>query len=156
METREPNQFDSRCIYLDISGLKRHSDQVKLLIGNECSLIFYPELCRRAGKRRSSMQLPRFPPTRLIGRVGDFTSARSAFSSEVVVVLRNFASPDTCCRERSRGGCGPHMYSTGPLFAGPMEPESAHKFMKLGSLEVVAREGIEPPTPAFSGLRSTS
>jgi hypothetical protein len=33
---------------------------------------------------------------------------------------------------------------------------SGCKYLKQGSLNVVARDGIEPPTPAFSGLRSTS
>ena len=27
---------------------------------------------------------------------------------------------------------------------------------RLGRLEMVARDGFEPPTPAFSGLRSTT
>jgi hypothetical protein len=42
--------------------------------------------------------------------------------------------------------------STEVLFERPMALDNAHKFMKKGTLEVVAREGIEPPTPAFSGL----
>ena len=33
---------------------------------------------------------------------------------------------------------------------------SARKCLKQGRLGVVARDGIEPPTPAFSGLRSTN
>jgi hypothetical protein len=33
--------------------------------------------------------------------------------------------------------------------------ESAAQLI-LGLLSVVARDGIEPPTPAFSGLRSTT
>jgi hypothetical protein len=32
-----------------------------------------------------------------------------------------------------------------------MALRSAHKSLKRGSLSVVARDGIEPPTPAFSG-----
>ncbi len=35
-----------------------------------------------------------------------------------------------------------------------MGREIARKFMKMGTLSVVARDGIEPPTPAFSGLNS--
>ena len=30
------------------------------------------------------------------------------------------------------------------------------KCLKQEGIEVVARDGIEPPTPAFSGLRSTN
>ena len=40
------------------------------------------------------------------------------------------------------------------LFGALMGLGSAHNSMKRGSLEVVARDGIEPPTPAFSGLDS--
>jgi hypothetical protein len=37
-----------------------------------------------------------------------------------------------------------------------MAPGNLHISMKMKRLSVVARDGIEPPTPAFSGLRSTS
>jgi hypothetical protein len=43
------------------------------------------------------------------------------------------------------------MDSTEALFRSPTVLDSAHKLLKLGRLEVVARDGIEPPTPAFSG-----
>ena len=45
--------------------------------------------------------------------------------------------------------------STEALFRSRMALDIAHNSMKLGKLNVVARDGIEPPTPAFSGLRST-
>ena len=48
------------------------------------------------------------------------------------------------------------MDSTEALFNNPEAMDRASKSMKLEILEVVARDGIEPPTPAFSGLRSTN
>jgi hypothetical protein len=45
--------------------------------------------------------------------------------------------------------------STEALFKRPTALGRAQKSMKQGSLELVARDGIEPPTPAFSGLRPT-
>ena len=48
------------------------------------------------------------------------------------------------------------MDSTEALFGSPMALGRTRKSMKRGSLEVVARDGIEPPTPAFSGLRSAA
>jgi hypothetical protein len=48
------------------------------------------------------------------------------------------------------------MDSTEALFRSPTVLDSAHKLLKLGRLEVVARDGIEPPTPAFSGLKSAN
>ncbi len=47
------------------------------------------------------------------------------------------------------------MDSEEALFKSQRGASSSHKSMKLWALEVVARDGIEPPTPAFSGLRST-
>ena len=47
------------------------------------------------------------------------------------------------------------MDSEEALFKSQRRAGGAHKSMKLWVLEVVARDGIEPPTPAFSGLRST-
>ncbi len=58
--------------------------------------------------------------------------------------------------ERSRNEFGLQMDSTEALFQAPLALNAAHKSMKLGNLSVVARDGIEPPTPAFSGLRSTN
>ena len=46
--------------------------------------------------------------------------------------------------------------STEALFGSTITPLSAYKSMKTGSLELVARDGIEPPTPAFSGLEPTA
>ena len=48
------------------------------------------------------------------------------------------------------------MDSTEALFGSPMALENTHKSMKVGALSVVARDGIEPPTPAFSGLSDQS
>ena len=47
------------------------------------------------------------------------------------------------------------MDSTEALFGNPRTQEDKWKSMKLEGLVLVARDGIEPPTPAFSGLRST-
>jgi hypothetical protein len=47
------------------------------------------------------------------------------------------------------------MDSTEALSHNPMEGYGTWKSMKKEWLVVVARDGIEPPTPAFSGLRST-
>ena len=58
--------------------------------------------------------------------------------------------------ERSRDEFGLHLDSTEAVFGRLMATDSLHNSMKRGSLEVVARDGIEPPTPAFSGLRSTN
>jgi len=46
------------------------------------------------------------------------------------------------------------MDFTKALLSNPIAAESAPKSMKRGKFEVVARDGIEPPTPAFSGLDS--
>ena len=54
--------------------------------------------------------------------------------------------------ERSRNEFGLHMDSTEALFGTPMALGGAHNSMRRGRLGVVARDGIEPPTPAFSGL----
>jgi len=43
------------------------------------------------------------------------------------------------------------MDFTKALLSNPIAAESAPKSMKRGKFEVVARDGIEPPTPAFSG-----
>ena len=49
-------------------------------------------------------------------------------------------------------GLGPKTLSSGPVFGvlGSMDPVGGTDVML-----VVARDGIEPPTPAFSGPRST-
>jgi hypothetical protein len=47
------------------------------------------------------------------------------------------------------------MDSTEALSHSAMDGEDSWKSMKLEELFMVARDGIEPPTPAFSGLRST-
>jgi hypothetical protein len=44
------------------------------------------------------------------------------------------------------------MDSSGQVFWVFKPLGEAYKVMILASLEVVARDGIEPPTPAFSGL----
>ena len=44
------------------------------------------------------------------------------------------------------------MDSTESLFESLISANFVHKPMKRGKLRVVARDGIEPPTPAFSGL----
>ena len=51
---------------------------------------------------------------------------------------------------------GLHLDSTGALLDSPMVLGNDYKFMKMEHLGEVARDGIEPPTPAFSGLRSTN
>jgi hypothetical protein len=48
------------------------------------------------------------------------------------------------------------MDSTEALFGSSMELVNTRKSLKLEDLGVVARDGIEPPTPAFSELRSTA
>ena len=58
--------------------------------------------------------------------------------------------------ECSRGEFGLQMDSTEAFLGSAMALQSVHNSMKRESLEVVARDGIEPPTPAFSGLRSTN
>jgi hypothetical protein len=58
--------------------------------------------------------------------------------------------------ERSRDEFGLQMDSTEALLGSPIALGNTHNSMKRGSLKVVARDGIEPPTPAFSGLRSTN
>ena len=58
--------------------------------------------------------------------------------------------------EPGREEFGLQMDSREAFFWRPMPLGSAHNnAMKRGRLEMVARDGIEPPTPAFSGLRST-
>ena len=47
------------------------------------------------------------------------------------------------------------MDSTEAPFGTPMGIDNAYKSMETLSLKVVARDGIEPPTPAFSGLASS-
>jgi len=44
------------------------------------------------------------------------------------------------------------MDSTAALFRSPMATGSRRKSMTVRTFDLVAREGIEPPTPAFSGL----
>ena len=46
------------------------------------------------------------------------------------------------------------MDSTEGLFESPIVTDSLRSAMTPGTLSVVARDGIEPPTPAFSGLDS--
>ena len=46
------------------------------------------------------------------------------------------------------------MDSTKPLSYNVVTYKNSRNCLKQGALEVVARDGIEPPTPAFSGLRS--
>jgi hypothetical protein len=58
--------------------------------------------------------------------------------------------------ERNRNESGLHLDSTEALFSTPMARKSAWRSMKRETLEVVARDGIEPPTPAFSGLHDQS
>ena len=53
--------------------------------------------------------------------------------------------------ERSGNEFGLQMDSTEELLRSPIRANSSHKSMKIGVLGVVARDGIEPPTPAFSG-----
>ena len=43
------------------------------------------------------------------------------------------------------------MDSTELLFRKPTTPGGGRKCMKRENLGVVARDGLEPPTPAFSG-----
>jgi hypothetical protein len=45
------------------------------------------------------------------------------------------------------------MDSTEALFGSSLSRRMDRKSMKVGKLSVVARDGIEPPTPAFSGLQ---
>jgi hypothetical protein len=54
--------------------------------------------------------------------------------------------------ERSCGDCGLHLDSTEAHSWGPSPQVTDWKFMKVEDLGVVARDGLEPPTPAFSGL----
>ena len=58
--------------------------------------------------------------------------------------------------ERSRREVGLQKDSTTERSHGIALYKNARKCLKQGSLGVVARDGIEPPTPAFSGLRSTN
>ena len=58
--------------------------------------------------------------------------------------------------ERSRVEFGLHLDSTKALSRSPLAQDYPRKSLKNGKLGVVARDGIEPPTPAFSGLRSTN
>jgi hypothetical protein len=53
---------------------------------------------------------------------------------------------------RSRGEFGLQMDSTEAHLGTEIPLEIPGNYMKLGNLGVVARDGIEPPTPAFSGL----
>ena len=46
--------------------------------------------------------------------------------------------------------------STDARSAGHRPQVNYCKLMKWQNLGVVARDGLEPPTPAFSGLRSTN
>ena len=56
--------------------------------------------------------------------------------------------------ERSRVKFGLHLDSTKALSRSPLAQDYPRKSLKNGKLGVVARDGIEPPTPAFSGLAS--
>ncbi len=58
--------------------------------------------------------------------------------------------------ECSREELGLQMDSTEAFFRTLTGRGMAWKYMIRGGLSVVARDGIEPPTPAFSGLRSTN
>jgi hypothetical protein len=49
-------------------------------------------------------------------------------------------------------GFGLHMDSTEPVSYNLAVHANGCKCLKQGRLEVVARDGIEPPPPAFSGL----
>ena len=53
--------------------------------------------------------------------------------------------------ERSRDEFGLQMDSTDALSHGLVMHRSVGNCLKRGSLGVVARDGVEPPTPAFSG-----
>jgi hypothetical protein len=57
--------------------------------------------------------------------------------------------------ERSLNEVGLQMDSTEALFKSTLTLGRGRKYMKTGPLSVVARDGIEPPTPAFSGLESS-
>ena len=58
--------------------------------------------------------------------------------------------------ERSRDEFGLQMDSIEAVSHSVAFHTSVRNCLKHGRLEVVARDGIEPPTPAFSGLRSTN
>ena len=58
--------------------------------------------------------------------------------------------------ERSREEFGLQMDSTEDYFENLISMDIVRNSMKLVMLEMVARDGLEPPTPAFSGLRSTN
>ena len=53
--------------------------------------------------------------------------------------------------ERSRDEVGLQVDSKVALVRSLLSLDCAHKSLKRGRLRVVARDGIEPPTPAFSG-----
>jgi hypothetical protein len=58
--------------------------------------------------------------------------------------------------ERSRDELGLHVDSMEALFESTLRLRIAQKYMKLENLSMVARDGIEPPTPAFSAPSSES
>ena len=80
------------------------------------------------------------------------------FVTERIAFLPKLAKTDP---ERAKAAFQKHL---APLVLTPVQRESGPVFETSGTwklvpevvMPVVARDGIEPPTPAFSGLRSTS